>query len=349
MSSLDSPFVAGQVVDGRYRLERPLGEGGMGLVWIGYQLALDREVAIKSIRPERADDHSRLEREARLLATVHHPAVVQIHDFGFTTAGTGYVVMELVRGPTLEAHLAQLGPRPCEEAVALMLPVLDGLAAVHAAGIVHRDIKPANIVLSKEGPPGAPHWMPKLVDFGIARNGVTSSFTVAGAIIGTPAYMAPEQFRGASVEQAADLWAVGVTLYESIAGEPPFGGGSMYDILRRVNDEPTPYPRRAVGLDGALWRILTDALQKEPTARPAGALELRRRLSEWLAGRSADPRARAPARHDAPSAAAPLSSAAALTETAPRSATFPRPRSEPPPLARHETLDALIRARLRQT
>ena len=179
-----SSFAPGLVLDGRYRLEGLLGEGGMGTVWVAQQLTLGRRVAIKALRAGRSDGQSRLEREARLLASLHHPAIVQVYDFGRTQENLSYVVMELVQGTSLNAHLMQVGPMPCEEAVSLLLPLLEGLAAVHAAGIVHRDIKPANILLSSEARQGV---IPKLLDFGIARNDEAAALTMDGTLVGTPA------------------------------------------------------------------------------------------------------------------------------------------------------------------
>ena len=190
--------------------------------------------------------------------------------------------MELVQGTSLNAHLMQVGPMPCEEAVSLLLPLLEGLAAVHAAGIVHRDIKPANILLSSEARQGV---IPKLLDFGIARNDEAAALTMDGTLVGTPAYMAPEQFAGVRADARADLWAIAATLYDMITGGPPFAGDNLFELIRRVCEEPPSFPRRARGLDGKLWSLLTETLRKDPEERPANALILHQRLADWLASR----------------------------------------------------------------
>lgn len=352
MSSLDdTAFRAGLVLDGRYRLDRPLGEGGMGTVWVAHQLTLGRAVAVKALRKGRAQDQARLEREARLLAAVRHPAIVQIFDFGRTADGLSYVVMELVEGPTLDARLAALGRISCEEAVSLLLPLLDGLAAVHAADIVHRDIKPANILLAIEGAGSAARVTPKLLDFGIAKSDVGTALTVQGDLIGTPAYMAPEQFSGGAVDARADLWAIGALLYDMIAGEPPFVGSNLFELMRRVKDEPPAFPRMAAGLDGKLWTLLTELLRKGPSERPPSANALRQRLTEWLSTRGG-PRdlsrligAQVPTPRNSPSA---LPTSAPLpTDSLPPEVPPPAPVPTPtPPQTTPLSFDALIKSRL---
>lgn len=323
------PFSAGLVLDGRYRLERPLGQGGMGTVWVGTQLSLGREVAIKAIRAGRSHDQARLEREARLLASLRHPAIVQVFDFG-RSGGHGYLVMELVHGPSLEARLMSVGRLTAEEAVGVVLPLLEGLSAVHAAGVVHRDVKPANVLLVQEGS----QVSPKLVDFGIARDGAGQQLTREGDVVGTPAYMAPEQFLGRRVDHRADVWGVAATLYDLISGEPPFLGANLFEIMRRVESEPPSFPRDALGLDGKLWGIVTRALRKDPAERHASAEALRTELHGWLRGRgvpAAPPRLPMRAQESAPTEPPPPTS------------------SSVPPAPGAPSLDTLIRARLRET
>ena len=351
-------FHAGLVLDGRYRLERPLGEGGMGAVWVGHQIALDRAVAIKVLHVtdvQRGTSNARLRREALALAAVHHPAVVEVYDYGETTDGVPYVVMELVRGEGLAERMARRGALPAEEAVALVLPLLDGLAAAHRAGIIHRDIKPENVILAA-GRDGRGGEVAKLLDFGIASvtvAGDEARLTSDGGIIGTPAYMAPEQMRGEATDERTDVWGVGALVYELIAGEPPFGEGNLFAVLGRVVSQPPPYPRRAQGLDGRLWALLMDALRKDPAERTPSATALRDALAGWLAPRPA--RVASPAGATPPPALSPEAAAARLAPTllasspaapiAPSvpspSASLPLPADDVPP-----SFDGLIRAKL---
>ena len=274
---------AGLVLDGRYRILRPLAEGGMGAVWVAQQISLEREVAIKVLHVADDAQRARLRREALALAAVCHPAVVQVYDYGETTGGIPYAVMELVRGPSLGAHLRRVGALPAEEAVALVLPLLEGLSAAHGAGVIYRDIKPENVVLA-EGPAGV---APRLLDFGIARrpDPEDARLTADGSLMGTPAYMAPEQVRGADPDERVDVWGMAVLLYELIAGVTPFAAGNVFVVMRGVVDNPPPFPRHAVGLDGRLWAILMAALRKVPEERTPSALALRDALAVWLGGR----------------------------------------------------------------
>ncbi len=326
-------FQAGLVLDGRYRLERQLGAGGMGTVWVGHQIALDRAVAVKVLHVTGATSRARLRREALALAAVHHPAVVEVHDYGETADGVPYIVMELVRGEGLAERMARRGAMPAEEAVALVLPLLEGLAAAHGAGIIHRDIKPENVILADAGA------TPKLLDFGIAAVALDESdarLTTDGGIIGTPAYMAPEQMRGETVDERTDVWAVGVMLYELIAGEAPFGGGNVFAVLARAASQPPPYPRQAPGLDGRLWALLMNALRKNPAERTPSATALHDALAGWLATR---PAARGPA-------PATPTREAALARIAPTLRAPTLPGGAPPADDEPPSIDGLIRAKL---
>ncbi len=350
-------FHPGQVLDGRYRLERPLAEGGMGSVWVGHQIALQREVAVKLLRVGTGPLRERLRREALALAAVHHPSVVQVYDYGETESGAPYLVMELVRGEALGQRVLRGGPFDATAAVQIALPLLEGLAVAHHAGIVHRDIKPENVVLST-GPAGV---LPKLLDFGIARvaKGEDVRLTADGGLIGTPAYMAPEQVRGGDVDARVDVWGIAALLYEVIAGRPPFGMEDVIAVIRRVLDEPPTFPRDARGLDGKLWSILMAAMRKDPAERTPTALAFRDALAGWLEARgisaSSPPAIPLPA-----NAPGPISSAARLAST---QAALPAPAPPTPPRAKvdvaadtepmalsadPESFEALIRAKFGQ-
>jgi serine/threonine protein kinase len=276
-----SNFSAGLLLDGRYRLDRPLGEGGMGTLWVAHQLVLQREVVVKSLRIQGDVHQARLRQEALTLAAVRHPSIVQVFDLGETPWGVPYIVMEFIHGESLASRLDREGPLPAREAVALVLALLDGLTAAHAVGVIHRDLKPDNVLLARtsEG------VQPKLVDFGIAqRDSAHHQLTEVGSIMGTPAFMAPEQIGGRPTDERTDVWGAASLLYSLLAGEPAFLANELMALLRKVMDDPPPYPRKAVGLDGRLWRILMDAMRKDPATRTGSARALRDELAGWLGG-----------------------------------------------------------------
>ncbi len=243
-----------------------------------------------------------------------------------------------MHGESLADLLRRKGALTAEEAIAIVLPLLDGLAAVHRAGLVHRDIKPDNVVLAVT-PAGA---TPKLLDFGIAHTteGAERRLTVESGLVGTPAYMSPEQVRSQPLDERSDVWGVGVLLYELIAGAPPFGALEIFNVMRRVIDDPPPYPLKARGLDGQLWRILTSALRKDPVERTPSARALHEALGAWLAARGgAEVPTAAPAGQAGRGAwMAPTLDAGAIPEGG-----APAPGDGTP------SIDALIRAKLRDT
>src|SRR5262245_61006460 len=218
-----APYNPGDVVAAKYRLQRLLGEGGMGAVWSAHNVALDSPVAIKLIRGEtdREALSQRLQFEARAAARLGHPAIVRVFDIGQTERGDPFIVMELLEGESLAARLDRESRVPGIEAVQLLLPIADALRAAHAKGIVHRDIKPDNILISTEGDV----VQPKLVDFGIAKLEQApggSQLTQQGVVVGSPDYMSPEQARGDDViDYRTDIWAFCVCLYEAVTGRLP--------------------------------------------------------------------------------------------------------------------------------
>ena len=214
----------GRVLDERYEIRAPLGKGGMGTVYRGWQLSVDREVAIKVIHPKLSGDRSavkRFLREARLASRLSQPNIVNVYDFGQSETVL-YLVMELLRGHTLAAELGQgrrINPR---RTVVIASQLCDALEAAHAQGIVHRDLKPSNIVILDD-PPGRD--LIKVLDFGLAKSLIQDSGSVVtntDALLGTPLYMAPEQIEGKVSDQRADLYSLGCILYEMLSGRPPF-------------------------------------------------------------------------------------------------------------------------------
>jgi hypothetical protein len=250
---------------GRYALQGPLGQGGMGVVWRATDLVLGRAVAIKQVRllPEvpdqrRAGTQRRILREARAAARLNHPGAVTVHDV-VQDGGEIFIVMELVEAPNLEQVVSQQGALGAERAARLGLEVLSALEVAHRAGIVHRDVKPSNILLPPDG--GA-----KLSDFGIAQLQGDPQLTASGTVLGSPAYMAPEQASG-EAGPAADLWSLGASLYFAVSGRPPFRGESVMATLAAVaQSEPEP-----PACDPRLGAVIMALLAKAPGSRPSGA------------------------------------------------------------------------------
>jgi eukaryotic-like serine/threonine-protein kinase len=248
---------------GRYRIERKLGEGGMGIVYAAHDERLDRAVAIKRIRPGgQTHERERLWREARAAASVSHPNICQLYEIA-EDGDELFLAMELLDGEPLSARLER-GPLPPNESAQVALSVLSALAALHDKGILHRDLKPSNIFLSRHGV--------KLLDFGLARafegaltHGQTL-LTQPGLLIGTPRYMAPEQLEGRPVDRRVDLFALGIVLYEMVAGQPPFAGQSVFDVARAILHDEPPALCGSSGIV-ALDRIINRALRKQPDAR----------------------------------------------------------------------------------
>lgn len=278
-------FEPGSVLDGKYRLERVIGEGAMGRVWLARNLSLDLPLAIKIVQ---ADLHgpaaiSRLVTEARAIAQLRHPNIVRVFDCQ-TNGRFAYAVMELLEGCTL-ADLMDEGQLPAQLAVRLCLPLLDGLACVHRTGIVHRDIKPENVFLARAGD----RICPKLIDFGIARHDALEPQRADAPqrtgskrlIIGSPGYMAPEQAWGEEdIDVSADVWAIAVVLYEAISGECAFPAPTYRTFLKSLAERELT-PLRAPGSAG-IWQIIAPALAKQRAQRSASCVELRQALADWL-------------------------------------------------------------------
>jgi len=252
----------GQTVS-HYRVLHPLGAGGMGEVYLAEDTHLGRKVALKVLPPDLTRDEcakARFIREARSASSLDHPNVCTVYDIEEMPDGRLVLAMAYCEGESLKAHLAR-GPLPIAEALDLAAQVADGLAEAHARGVVHRDIKPANVMVTKTG-------RVKIVDFGLARLSGTVGVTTTGTMLGTPAYMAPEQARGEEVDGRADLWALGVVLYEMLTGRPPFSGDSMEAVLYGIlNRAPEPIDRLHPTLPPALVRVVNRALAKDPRGR----------------------------------------------------------------------------------
>ena len=274
----------GQRILGRYRVEELLGEGAMGQVFRGLHEHLDLTVAIKILHAAGTPDIlGRFEREARLMARVRHPNTVAVQDYGFLEDGSPCLVMEYIEGEPLEERLKRLGALPWPDAVRLAQGLLAGLEALHAAGVLHRDLKPSNVVMA----PGDPE-IPKLIDFGIARptDGEGSRITRTGVLVGTPAYMAPEQILCTRLGPRTDLFSLGFMLYELLTGDLPFPTADMTAVMRRLK-EPIPAPVAPAGrprIPDAVAAVVIAACSAEEKLRPTSARDFAARLDDAARG-----------------------------------------------------------------
>ncbi len=271
-----------------YRLVDLIGEGGMGQVYRARDTKLDRDVALKLLPPEMSSDSERLarfEREARTLAQLQHPNIASI--YGFETADEQrFLVMELAEGQDLSERL-KAGPLPLADALEIARQIALGLEAAHEKGIIHRDLKPANVMIGPDG-------QAKILDFGLARAyddpspdheiehspTLTAAMTQAGVILGTAAYMSPEQARGRAVDQRSDVWAFGVVLYEMITGSKAFGGETVSDMVARILEREPPWDDLPQQMHPAVGRLLQRSLTKDPRQRLHSAADARLEIEE---------------------------------------------------------------------
>ncbi|HLI28442.1 MAG TPA: protein kinase [Chloroflexota bacterium] len=260
----------GSVLAGRYQLQARVGMGGMAVVYDGQDLLLGRRVAVKLPQPALANDpafRARFANEARAAAALAHPNVVAVYDVG-EEAGTPFLVMEFVEGESLRERLQREGPLPSAEIVRIGAAVADALAAAHERGLIHRDVKPANILLTPDG-------RVRLADFGIALALGADSATRTGTLFGSIHYLAPELIRGEAATPAADIYALGVVLYEMATGRVPYTGDNPLAIaIQHVETAPTPPSRLAPGLPAGLEAVIVRALDKQPAARFPSAAAL---------------------------------------------------------------------------
>ncbi len=268
----------GEVVGGRYRLEAPIGRGGMSEVWRARDERLRRPVAVKLL-PAASPDAGfarRLEAEATTVAGLRHPSIVAIHDFGYDAEDRPYLVMELLEGQPLSDVIGDgLG---AATAVDTLLPIGRALGYAHAQGVVHRDLKPANVFLAAEAEGAV---AAKLLDFGVARR-IAGDPRLTAGWVGTPDFMAPEQLDlGREVGPAADQWAFSVLLYEAATGRAPFSRGALSELFAAIQSAPLPY---SPALDGGLFRVLARGTRKRPEERYPSIEALLSELEAWASG-----------------------------------------------------------------
>ena len=270
----------GARIDERFELRRLLGAGAMGAVYLARDLELDEDVALKILPPLQSGDETSVKRfinEIRLARRISHPNVVRTHDVGRWSGGL-FLTMEYVEGRTLREEMDARGRLPESEVLAIVTQLLDALLVAHASGVIHRDIKPQNLLLDASG-------VLKVLDFGIAvLQGASGELTEAGLVVGTPAYMAPEQLLGNPLTPAADLYAVGIVLYEALSGTLPFSAPSpMSLVAQMVSTAPRPIRESNPQLDDRTASVVMSLLAVEPGRRPTAAsllAELRGPLSD---------------------------------------------------------------------
>ncbi|MCC6648899.1 MAG: serine/threonine protein kinase [Polyangiaceae bacterium] len=276
----------GQILDGKYRLLRVIGEGGMGVVWEGENVRIRRRVAVKILRASvtsLSESVERFEREAQAAARIGSAHIVEVFDLGDLPDGSRYLVMEHLEGEGLDQRL-RAGPMSPQAAARVILQALEGLGRAHEAGIVHRDLKPENVFLAR----GRDGDHVKILDFGVSKFADAAArdhaLTKTGTLLGTPAYMAPEQMRGAAhIDHRADLYSVGTILFECVSGQHPFEYESTSDLMFKVGLETARDVRQvARHIDDEFAEILRRALAREPDERTQSAYELYRMLGSWL-------------------------------------------------------------------
>jgi serine/threonine protein kinase len=317
-----------RTIGGRYRLDRSIGQGGMGTVWQGHDQLLGREVAVKEVRfppelgkQEVADLRERTLREARATARLSHPNVITTYDV-VEEDDRPWIVMELLKTRSLSEVLRDEGPLPPHRVAEIGLGVLAALETAHAQGVVHRDVKPSNVLVTADG-------RPVLTDFGIATMAGDPALTSTGVVLGSPAYMSPERARGKAFGPESDLWSLGVTLFVAAEGRPPFESDNALGTLTAIISDPVP----PMSVGGPLALAVGGLLRKEPQER-ASIATVRKQLQEAAADRTTE-------------AAAPVVSTVALdraghTEALPAAgvgAAAPRAAAPPPPPSGPTTYD----------
>ncbi|BBU22383.1 serine/threonine protein kinase [Mycobacterium xenopi RIVM700367] len=278
------------LLDGRYRVQAKIASGGTSTVYRGLDERLDRPVALKVMDARYAGDQQFLTRfrlEARAVARLKHPGLVAVYDQGLD-ARHPFLVMELIEGGTLRELLVERGPMPPHAVVAVLRPVLGGLAVAHRAGLVHRDVKPENVLISDDGEV-------KIADFGLVRAVAAAKITSASVILGTAAYLSPEQVRDGDATASSDVYAVGILVYEMLTGRTPFSGDSPLAVAYQRLDADVPRPSTAIdGVPPQFDELVARATARDPADRYADALQLGAEL-DAIAAELALPEFRVPA------------------------------------------------------
>lgn len=269
----------GRTLSGRYEILEMIGQGGMGIVFKARQISVDRLVAVKMMHAKASRSQKSVDRfhsEARACSKLAHPNTIRLYDFGQTTLGNLYMVMELLEGRDLRRVIAEEAPLPAPRVLRILMQCAASLAEAHAAGIIHRDIKPENIFLLDI--PGATDFV-KLLDFSIAKI-ADSEMTAAGTIYGTPQYMSPEQASGKPIDARSDVYSLGIVAYAMLSNTLPFHHSDPFTVLKMHKNDPVPPLPDFV--PDMVQKVVLGCLQKEPAKRPASALALLEACKVWL-------------------------------------------------------------------
>ena len=334
--------LSGTVLDERYRLVRQLGVGGMGTVYEAEQIHLDKRVAVKVLKQSLVATGVHLERflrEAKASSKIRHPNIVDVVDFGRMASGSAYYVMELLEGTDVAELLREKGRLPWPRVAMIVQQVLSALEAAHAHGVIHRDIKPANVFLLADTTGDGE--VVKVLDFGIAKVAEESRLTRADEIIGTAAYMAPEQAQGTVTEQT-DVYAVGVLMYKMLTGRVPFRGANGFETLRMHRNQPPPSMRQIVpDISPAVEALVLQALAKRPELRFSSTRDMEMAIEQLASRTTKTAIAPAPTGDEAQTLVAPVPPEA--TEVA-EPAAAAEPEEDPAEVASTNKAPALARA-----
>ncbi|HEY9755919.1 MAG TPA: serine/threonine-protein kinase [Oculatellaceae cyanobacterium] len=282
-TNLSDPAFIGKTVEGKYKIESVLAEGGMAILYLAHHIAMERTVVVKVVHGaflSSPDAIARFERESKVAAKMNHPNIVQVYDFGFIRKQP-YLVMEFIKGTTLGAKLRSQGPPSAKIAEKILRQVCSGLEEAHERGIIHRDLKPENIILQEKIE--RPDWV-KILDFGIAHlldSSHSRRLTMSGRICGTPEYMSPEQFSDKPLDIRVDIYALGIMMFEMLTGDIPFWSSDVGVLMAKHLMEPAPSVsnfRQDIPAGSKFDRIITKCLQKDPDDRFQTVTELRHAL-----------------------------------------------------------------------